>query len=179
MQLKKVNLIAPSLYQERICTLFAKESALDRHEVYSKKGTSDLKKLEEYAYRGKMSEYAVFNTLLSYNAYKVILPPDIVIYEVNKKSHAADLVADDKNVHVKSCFIYKETDFYKTQWMFSTEDLICNRPAENDIVCFVKMTLPMKFEAYFVAAKKLVGMYREPFVKTMVGRCIYEEDLIG
>jgi hypothetical protein len=179
MQLKKVSLIEPSLYQEKICAIFAKEIARDRHEVYSAKGTSDLKKLEEYAYRGKMAEYAVFNTLLSYNnAYKFIMPPDISMYEVNKKSHAADLIADDKNVHVKSCFIYKETAYYKTQWMFSTEDLLCVRPAENDIVCFVKMTLPQKFEAYFVPAIKLLGMYREPHVKTMVGKCIYEEDLI-
>jgi hypothetical protein len=179
MQLKKVSLIEPSLYQEKICAIFAKESARDRHEVYSAKGTSDLKKLEEYAYRGKMSEYAVFNTLISLEGYKIVTPPDIVIYPVNRKSHAADLIADDKNVHVKSCFIYKETAYYKTQWMFSTEDLLCVRPAENDIVCFVKMTLPQKFEAYFVPAVKLLGMYREPHVKTMVGRCIYEEDLIG
>lgn len=178
MQLKKVSLIAPKLYQEQICTIFARENARERYKFYDTKGTGDLKKLEEYAYRGKMSEYAVFNTLIALDGYKIVTPPDVVIYDINRKSHAADLTADDKNVHVKSCFIYKETDFYKTQWMFSTEDAICDNPADNDIICFVKMTLPQKFEAYFVPAVKLIGMYREPHVKTMVGRCIYEEDLI-
>jgi hypothetical protein len=176
MQAKKVNLIEPSSYQEKLCELFAKESIINRGKIYSSKGTGDPKKLEQYAYLGKMAEYAVFNTLLASGKYSTVSPPDVAIYEKKDRSHAADLVADGRNVHVKSC---NANEWIATSWLFSTEDPIVDNPTELDIVAFVAMRPnPKKFECYFVKATELKGMYKKPVYSKTVAHAIYESDLL-
>jgi hypothetical protein len=176
MQAKKVNLIEPSSYQEKLCDLFAKESIINRGKIYSSKGTGDPKKLEQYAYLGKMAEYAVFNTLLASGKYSAVSPPDVAIYEKKDRSHAADLVADGRNVHVKSC---NANEWIATSWLFSTEDPIVDNPTELDIVAFVAMRPnPKKFECYFVKATELKGMYKKPVYSKTVAHAIYESDLL-
>lgn len=144
--------------------------------MYSAKGTGDTKKLEQYAYIGKMAEYAVFNTLLSSGRYKSITPPDIAIYSKEQRSHAADLVADGKKIHVKSC---NATEWIATSWLFSTEDPIVDNPTEDDIVAFVAIRpVNKKFDCYFVKATELKGMYKKPVYAKTVAHAIYESDLI-
>lgn len=176
MQAKKVNLLEPSSYQEKLCDLFAKESIIGRGKIYSSKGTGDPKKLEQYAYLGKMAEYAVFNTLLSSGKYSSISPPDIAIYEKKDRSHSADLVADGRNVHVKSC---NATEWIATSWLFSTEDPLVEHPTELDIVAFVAIRpITKKFDCYFVKAIDLIGMYKKPVYSKTVAHAIYESDLL-
>jgi hypothetical protein len=176
MQAKKVSLLEPSSYQEKICDLFARESVVNRGKIYSSKGTSDPKKLEQYAYLGKMAEYAVFNTLLASGKYSIISPPDIAIYEKKDRSHAADLVADGRNVHVKSC---NATEWIGTSWLFSTEDPLVEHPTELDIVAFVAIRPNTKmFDCYFVKATDLKGMYKKPVYSKTVAHAIYESDLL-
>lgn len=176
MQAKKVNLIEPSLYQEKICDLFGKEIMEKRGRIYSAKGQGDTKKLEQYAYLGKMAEYAVFNTLLASGKYKFIAPPDIAIYERSERRHDPDLMADGKRIHVKCC---NATEWIGTSWLFSTEDPIVERPTEDDIVAFVAYRPNQKkFECYFVKAIDLKGMYKNPVYSKTIARAIYESDII-
>jgi hypothetical protein len=175
MQLKKLKLIEPSSYQEDLCNTFSLESATNQKEFYATKGEGDIIKLKQWAYIGKMAEYAIFNTLISFPEYKIVSPPDIMIYERKRKSHAADIVADGKQVHVKS-FMSKEGR--SPSWLFSTEDRIVENPSEEDIVALVIITLPKIFEAYFVPAKKLVGLYEKPINPTTIAHAIYESDLL-
>jgi len=176
MQAKKVNLVEPSSYQEKISDLFAKESLVSRGRIYASKGTTDLKKLEQYAYLGKMAEWAVFNTLLASGKYSHITPPDIAIYEKKDRSHAADLVADGRNVHVKSC---NATEWIGTSWLFSTEDPLVEHPTELDIVAFVAIRPNTKmFDCYFVKATDLKGMYKKPVYSKTIAHAIYESDLL-
>lgn len=175
MQLKKISLIAPSLYQEKISQLFAKQSAINQQEFYAFKGEGSLSKLEMWAYNGKMAEYAVFNTLLSFPQYKYVIPPDVIIYTRDRKSHDADIKTEEKNIHVKSCMVVGDR---LSSWLFSTEDKLVKTPKDNDIVALVSITLPNKFDAYFVEASKLVGNYKKPFSEKTVAHAIYEEDLI-
>ena len=176
MQLKKINLVAPSIYQEQLCQLFSKQSAVDQQDYYSKKGEGKIDKLELWSYNGKMAEYAVFNTLIQFPEYKTIVPPDIMLYKKDRKSHDADIKADDKNIHVKSCMV---VDDRLSSWLFSTEDKLVSQPKENDIIAFVSITLPKTFQAYFIQATRITGMYKEPYAKKTVAHAIYEEDLIG
>jgi hypothetical protein len=175
MQLKKLKLIEPSSYQEDLCNKFSLESASNQKEFYATKGESNIIKLKQWAYLGKMAEYAVFNTLLSFPEYKIVSPPDIMIYERKRKSHAADIVADGKQVHVKS-FMSKEGR--NPSWLFSTEDRLVDNPIDNDIVALVIVTLPKVFEAYFVPAKSLVGLYEKPINPTTIAHAIYESTLL-
>lgn len=176
MQLKKVSLIAPSSYQETLCNHFAQQSAINQQSFYSKKGEGDISKLSEWAYIGKMAEFAVFNTLISFDKYKSVSPPDIMIYERKRKSHAADIVSDGKQVHVKSCMIRSGREI---SWLFSTEDKIVRKPSEDDIVALVTIDFPKVFEAYFISAIDLVGKYEKPFNPTTIAHAIYESTLIA
>ena len=176
MQLKKLNLIAPSSYQESLCEMFATQSAINQQAFYAKKGQSDVSKLSEWAYLGKLAEFAVFNTLISFDKYKSVSPPDIIIYERKRKSHAADIVSDGKQIHVKSCMVKNGRDI---SWLFSTEDKIVVKPTEEDIVALVIISLPKTFEAYFIPAIDLVGKYEKPFNATTIAHAIYESTLIA
>ena len=176
MQLKKVSLIAPSSYQEALCEAFATQSAINQQSFYAKKGEGRVSKLSEWAYVGKLAEFAVFNTLVHFDKYKSVSPPDIMIYEKKRKSHAADIVSDGKQIHIKSCLV---KDGREISWLFSTEDKIVNRPEEDDIVALVVISLPQTFEAYFIAATDLVGKYEKPFNATTIAHAIYESTLIA
>jgi len=175
MQLKKLNLIAPSSYQEALCEAFATQSAINQQSYYAKKGEGSISKLSEWAYVGKLAEFAVFNTLISFDKYKSVSPPDIMIYEKKRKSHAADIISDGKQIHVKSCLV---KDNREISWLFSTEDKIVRKPSEEDIVALVVMSLPKTFEAYFIPALELVGKYEKPFNPTTIAHAIYESTLI-
>ena len=175
MQLKKVSLIAPSSYQEALSEAFATQSAINQQSYYAKKGEGNVSKLSEWAYVGKLAEFAVFNTLISFDKYKFVSPPDIMIYEKKRKSHAADIVSDGKQIHVKSCMV---RDGREISWLFSTEDKIVRRPEEDDIVALVTITSTKVFEAYFVTATDLVGKYEKPFNPTTIAHAIYESTLI-
>lgn len=175
MQIRKISLIAPSLYQEKICDSFSIESSADQRKYYEKKGEGNLSKLRAWAYSGKMAEYSVFNTLLSYNKYEVVTPPDIAIYKTKRKSHAADIQADDKKVHIKSCML---VDGRQSSWLFSTEDPIVNNPQEYDMVALVIISDTKEFMAYFIPAKDLLGKYKKPNNPTTIAHAIYEDDLI-
>lgn len=174
MPVKKIKLIKPTLYQDSICNLFGKEMASNQQDYYKERGEGNLDKLANWSYLGKMAEYAVFNTLLSYNKYKVVTPPDIAIYPKRYKSHDADLTADGRQIHVK-CFM---NSLSEPSWLFSMGDKICDNPLDVDIVSLV-MTTPLgDFEAYFIPAKELVGMYKPPKLSKTVARALYESDII-
>lgn len=175
MQLKKLKLIAPSSYQEFLCDRFAYESAINQKDYYAKKGEGDVSKLKQWAYLGKMAEYAVFNTLISYESYKILTPPDIFIYEKKRKSHAADIVADGSQVHVKS---FMEKEGRSPSWLFSTEDKIVTNPTDKDIVALVMVSPEGLFQAYFIQAQKLVGLYEKPINPTTIAHAIYETTLL-
>jgi hypothetical protein len=175
MQLKKISLIAPSSYQESLCEIFATQSAINQQEFYAKKGEANIAKLSEWAYIGKLAEFAVFNTIISFDKYKLVSPPDVMIYERKRKSHAADIVSDGKQIHVKSCMVKNGREI---SWLFSTEDKIVRTPTEEDMVALVVISLPKTFEAYFVSAIDLVGKYEKPFNPTTIAHAIYESTLI-
>ena len=98
-----------------------------------------------------------------------------MIYEKKRKSHAADIVSDGKQIHVKSCLV---KDGREISWLFSTEDKIVRKPIEDDIVALVVISLPKTFEAYFIPALELVGKYEKPFNPTTIAHAIYESTLI-
>jgi hypothetical protein len=176
MQFKKISLIAPSLYQERLCDLFSTESSKDQQEYYAKKGEGNLNKLKAWSYNGKMAEFAVFNTLISYNHYQNVSDPDIMIYGKDRKSHDADIRADGKSIHVKSCMVVEGRE---PSWLFSTEDRLVHNPSENDIVALVVINSRAQYVAYFIQAKELVGNYKKPVSEKTIAHAIYENDLIS
>ena len=171
----KINLIPPTNYQESLCDLFSKESVIGIDSHYANKGQGDINKLIAYAYQGKMAEFAVYNTLISLGKYDPVTFPDVAMCDIKYKSNDADIKASDKLVHVKS---YIKVDGYKTSWLFSNTDPLCEHPLPEDMVALVEIELPKKFSGYFISAGKLVGLYKPPLFSKTIAKAIYEEDIL-
>lgn len=172
MQVKKIKLVAPTSYQESLSYIFSKEISVKMRDVNKQRGEGKLSKTESWAYNGKMAEFAVYNTLIK--SYKNVTPPDVHIYPIERKSNDADIIADGRLVHIKSAM---NVSGFENSWMFSLKDPICETPNEMDIIALV-ITYPEKlFEAYFIKAIDLVGLYKPPYNQSTTGKAIYETDL--
>ncbi len=177
MQLKKVKLIAPSSYQEKLCDLFSKEvfhnSESGKTYMDRTKNSGSENKIIADIYLGKMAEYAVWNYLVSQDKFPT--EPELAIYSNKRKSYDADLKIGNTKIHVKSC-VYNEK--FSNSWVFRPNDPIVTNPDENDfvILCALKDNT---FEGILVSAKKLVGMHKPPRNPNYNMSVIYEEDLLG
>ena len=84
MQPKRHNLIAPSSYQESLCSAFSNEVYQTNKDIYAQRNQNNESKVKNDIYIGKLAEFAVYNYLLSKG--KIVSAPDIMIYESKKKS---------------------------------------------------------------------------------------------
>ena len=173
--LKKLNLIAPTNYQSRMCDLFAAEMGKKEASFYRAKSEGNSDKLALWAWGGKMAEIAVYNTLVASKRYKKISQPELLMHEVWMKSHDADIVADGKNIHVKSFIKYAQLD---PTWLFSLTDNVAKNPTDDDILALVIYDKDKNFEAYFIPAKNVIEMYKQPMSDKMKALALYEIDLL-
>jgi hypothetical protein len=175
MQLKRVNLIAPSSYQETLSDLFATEvfNNSSSKETYLARNSNSRYKATKDIYLGKMAEFAVYNFLISQG--KKVTFPDIAIYQTKQKSNDADLVSDNNLIHVKSCMLVSS---YPISWLFQPTDEVTINPKENDFFAFTICTDKSEFYGYFAKSIDFIGMYRDPKLEHLKKKVIYEEDLI-
>ena len=173
MLLKKVKLIAPNNYQHTLAELFMKEVYSTNKEQYDKRNQTQRSKVESDIYIGKMAEFAVWNFLI--NQSKSATFPDIGVYPKELKSFDADITSGDVKIHVKCCM---EVWDYQNSWVFQPNDSLCTSPSEKEFIAFVICSPDKKFEAYFVLASKVIGMYRPPRKESLDKKVIYEENLM-
>jgi hypothetical protein len=174
--LKKIKLIPPNNFQSKMCELFASEMGDKESKFYRDKSDGNAGKLSIWAWGGKMAEIAVYNTLVSSKRYKKISQPELLMHEIWMKSHDADIVADGKNIHIKSFIKYAQLD---PTWLFSLTDSVVDNPTDNDILALVIYDKDKNFEAYFIPAKDVVDKYKEPMSDKIKAKALYEIDLIG
>lgn len=174
MQPKKLRLIAPSNYQERLCTLFSNEVYHTNKEMYASRNQTSETKVKADIYIGKMAEFAVFNYLVSKG--KDCSAPDILIYEGNKKSYDADLFVNGSSpLHVKSCV---DSRIYSNSWVFQPNDPLVTNPAEDEAIALVIIRPDAVFDCYIVKAPDVIDMYRAPRKIELNKKVLYEEDFI-
>ncbi len=174
MQPKRHNLIAPSSYQESLCSAFSNEVYQTNKDIYAQRNQNNESKVKNDIYIGKLAEFAVYNYLLSKG--KIVSAPDIMIYESKKKSYDADLyINKDSPLHVKSCI---DTGSQYNSWLFQPNDPVTNEPTEDDMISFVVITPEALFYCYIVKASDILDTYREPRNKLLNKKAIYEIDLI-
>lgn len=142
---------------------------------YRDKSDGNADKLAIWAWGGKMAEIAVYNTLVASKRYKKISQPELLMHEVWMKSHDADIVADGKKIHVKSFIKYAQLD---PTWLFSLKDNVTTSPDENDILALVIYDKEKNFDAYFIPAANVVGMFKNPMSDKMKALALYEIDLL-
>lgn len=175
MQLKKVNLIAPSLYQEKLSSLFSREVAYNSESgktyLDRTKNNASIEKIISDIYLGKMAEFAVFNYLVQQD--KTPTYPDIGIYPNKRKSYDADILVGDTKIHVKSCVFNERFD---NSWVFRPNDPIVKDPDDKDFValCILENN---QFTGMFAKAIELVGMHKPPRNPNYPMAVIYEADL--
>lgn len=174
MQPKKHNLIAPSLYQEKLCKVFSDEVYRSNKDMYARRNQDNESKVKADIYLGKLAEFAVFNYL--WTAGKEVSAPDIMVYEVKDKSYDADLYINDTSpLHVKSCM---ETGGYGNSWVFQPNDPLVSKPNEDETIALVVVNDRGEFYCYIVKATEVASMYREPRKATLNKKVLYEEDFI-
>jgi len=173
MLLKKVSLIAPSVYQHCLAELFMKEVYSTNKDQYDKRNQTNRSKVESDIYMGKMAEFAVWNFLVDQK--KPATFPDIGVYPKELKSFDADINSGDVKIHVKSCM---DVSQFPNSWVFQPNDSLCISPSDKEFLALVISYPSKKFEAYFVSASKVIELYRPPRKEGLDKKVIYEEDLI-
>jgi hypothetical protein len=168
MQLKKLKLIAPDTYQEKLADMFSKEVFNTNIEKYIERKQSDVKKIIADIYIGKMAEYAVWNYLQRDG--KDATFPDIAIYPAKKKSYDADI-----KLHVKSCIAM---GVYPISWVFQPNDPVTINPSNKDFLALVSIEDDNSFNAYFVKAVDVLEMYEKPKKEGLDKKVIYESTLL-
>jgi hypothetical protein len=172
---KKLKLTAPSTYQEALANLFSKEVFYNSSSgnLYKTRTRNNVKEenLISDIYLGKMAEFAVWNFL--HKQKKNATFPDINVYESYRKNYDADIMIGETKVHVKSC----SENNYSNSWVFRPSDPIVSNPDKNDFVALVVLTKQSTFDAYFLSAIELLGMYKPPRNPDYHMMVIYEEDL--
>ena len=173
MQLKKLKLIAPDAYQEKLADMFSKEVFNTNIEKYIERKQSDVKKIIADIYIGKMAEYAVWNYLQRDG--KDATFPDIAIYPAKKKSYDADITCGDIKIHVKSCIAM---GVYPISWVFQPNDPVTINPSNKDFLSLVSIEDDNSFNAYFVKAVDVLEMYEKPKKEGLDKKVIYESTLL-
>jgi hypothetical protein len=92
-------------YNKARCHIFAEYSVESSAGEYARRNQSDPQKIQLDIYRGKMAEFMVCDYMASKG--NNISKPDLEIYKSFQKSYDADLVCNNKNLHVKSHFVNK------------------------------------------------------------------------
>lgn len=173
--LKKIKLIPPTNSQSKMCDIFAEEMGNKESKFYRDKSEGNAGKVSLWAWGGKMAEIAIYNTLVASKRYKKISQPEMLMHEVWMKSQDADIVADGKNIHIKSFIKYAQLD---PTWLFSLTDKVVDNPTDDDILALVIYDKDKNFEAYFIPAKNVVNMYKEPMSDKIKAKALYEKDLL-
>lgn len=118
------------------CEAFADARCDSDTFLYKKRG--GFKKEDIVA--GAMAEIAVYHFLRSYGIK--VGKPDFTIYEVGKKSYAADLIVNDKKYHVKGQ-TYASSQLYGESWIMQKDDPLITQSVDiinNYLVpCIVDM----------------------------------------
>jgi len=173
MQITKVELIPPTLYQESLCNAFADAVYFSNKSTYDKRKQTNELKVKADIYIGKMAEFAVYNFLVEKD--RVVTQPDIMIYSVKRKSFDADLFVDEKTpIHVKSCMSVRDRE---NSWVFQPTDKLVCLPSADDIIALVVISDLKDFSAYLVKAIDVMGLYGPPRIEGLDKKVLYEEIL--
>jgi hypothetical protein len=120
-----------------------------------------------------MAEYAVWNYLQRDG--KDATFPDIAIYPAKKKSYDADITCGDIKIHVKSCVAM---GVYPISWVFQPNDPVTINPSNKDFLALVSIEADNSFNAYFIKAVDVLGIYEEPKKAELNKKVIYESTLL-
>lgn len=154
---------------------FANESAKSSQANYKQRNQSNLSKIKNDIFLGKVAEYSIYNYYVS-KGFK-ITAPDIQIYQAKNKSFDADLTIIDKNqnIHVKSHFIKSP---FPPSWVFQKTDPLVTNPSPEDIIIMSIINVIGEGDAIIEYACNLKDKYKPLLKESLQSKtAIYLKDL--
>lgn len=141
------------------CEDFANNSIHTNINEYKRRNQSNPEKIKFDIITGKKAEFAVYNYLISKD--KICTEPDLNVYTARKKNFNADLLCEDREIHVKSQD-KKQADKYTMSWTFHITDKLTTVPSENDYICLCIVDNDKVEIKTIEKASFFVGKYGEP-----------------
>jgi hypothetical protein len=130
------------------CLHFADRVVPTNEDEYSKRKQSNLKKIRQDVFIGQLAVWGVYFIYLQ-RGHKNIEPPDMRVYEKNKKSFDPDLRYGLYNLHIKAQS-YESSVRYGDSWVFQTKDPLFAFNSEYDIMVGCKVCLDMTHQGALV-----------------------------
>ena len=171
----KINLNKISKVQILDSYNFANESANSSASKYKQRKQSNISKIKNDIFIGKVAEYSVYNYYMS-KGFKVT-PPDVKIYHAKNKSYDADLKILDKDyqIHVKSHFV---KSLFPPSWVFQKIDPLVTNPSPKDVVVLCMINSQGEGEAIIEKATSLPDKYKPLLKQSLQSKtAIYFKDL--
>jgi hypothetical protein len=123
----------------KICEVFCSKVLHTNADQYYKRKQSDINKIWNDIFYGKISEWGVYFIYLERGRTNVTAP-DMKIYSSKQKSFDADLCYGLYNLHVKSQNS-ESAEKYGDSWIFQSKDPLFASPTEYDIIVGCRVTL--------------------------------------
>jgi hypothetical protein len=149
---------------QRICSEFANKVVSTNIDKYAERNQTDIQKIINDIYVGKVAEYAVYKLLVSRG--KSVKEPDVEVYSAKKKSFSADLTDGTLQFHVK-CMKKEAAERYGLSWSFQMEDPLIRRPNESDVLVLCEYDNDNIDIKAFIKANKVTSIYTKPFLKKL------------
>ena len=162
---------SPTDYQNKLCELFSEYSFESSIDEYKRRKQKNIDKIKIDIYNGKRAEFMVYNWLNKRNNNPSF--PDIEIYTGANKSFDADIVANNKNIHVKSC----TKSSYESSWVFQPNDNLTKQPLDIDFIFLVEIGEENKL--IVISGLKAIELYKPPRLEHLNKKCIYFSDLLA
>lgn len=153
------------------CREFAEKCMVTNLDAYKKRNQSNPKTIIEQIVTGKLGEFAVSLILGTEE-------PDLQIYAKKDKSYSADLIHENKEIHVKSQ-TKESSERYGKSWSFSIFDSLITKPKLTDYIapCILD-GLDVEFYGLWQMSE-IKHLLREPVLYQLKNskRVLYWEDL--
>jgi len=171
MNFVKFNFSDVTEYDKKLCLLFAKYCVRTNKAEYDTRGQDNEKKVIRDIYNGKLAEIMVHTVLQSNNMSPSSI--DFMIYDKKYKSFDADIVTQNKNIHVKSCM---GDNKFPNSWLFQPYDRLVTNPTDHDVIFLVVLNKTNSYGYMIKASSDIV--YKKPLASYLDKAVIYEEDII-
>jgi hypothetical protein len=155
-----------------LCYDFANKQVDTSKELYVSRGQAKDKIIKNI-FTGKLCEWHVYQRIKE-KGY-TCTPPDMEILAANKKSYAADLIANNKyHIHVKSCYKTK----YQPSWVLQNNEPVVTNAQNYEWLALCMYENPDEIKLMkWLNAKSAIY---KPTVLPNASKCaIYWQDVAG
>jgi hypothetical protein len=151
----------------RICEVFSSRVLHTNVDEYFNRNQTDTTKIWNDIFYGKLAEWGVYFIYLERGRTNID-PPDMRVYQPDKKSFDADLRYGLYNLHVKSQN-YKSAVRYGDSWILQSKDPLFGYASEYDILIGCRVTTDENSKDFIEGALVEIQL-EKPFNKLKISK---------